>query len=154
MEKRPRFFAVKVTVGQERNVARILESRVTSEEGIHAILFLPGIKGYIFVEAESKERVSLLTQGIRHVKARPVMMVSKEELMPHLVERPMIESISMGDIVEIISGPLQGISGKVVRIDKPKNEVTIEPSDAAFPLPISVPADQVRVMKPSGKEVA
>jgi len=154
LERGSRFFAVKVTVGQERNVARILESRITPEEkGIHAILFLPGIKGYLFVEAESKERVSLLTQGVRHVKARPVMMVSKEELIPHLVEKPMIETISTGDVVEIISGPLQGISGKVVRVDKPKNEVTIEPADAAFPLPISVPADQVRVMKSSGREV-
>jgi len=145
---------VKVTVGQERNVARILESRITPEEkGIYTILFLPSIKGYIFVEAESKEKVSLLTQGIRHVKARPVMMVSKEELMPHLVEKPVIETISAGDVVEIISGPLQGISGRVVRVDKPKNEVTIEPSDAAFPLPISVPADQVRVVKSTGKEV-
>ncbi len=149
---RTRFFAVKVTVGQERNVVRIMEARIgPGDRDIHSILFLPSIKGYIFVEAESKERVSLLTQGIRHVKARPVMPVEMKELMPHLVERPMIETISMGDVVEIISGPLQGISGKVIRIDKPKNEVTIEPSDAAFPLPISVPADQVRVMKQSGE---
>ena len=150
--KRPRFFAVKVTVGQERNVAKIMETRVTPEDrDVHAILFLPSIKGYIFVEAGSKEKVSLLTQGIRHVKARPVMPVDLKELMPHLVEQPMIETISMGDIVEIISGPLQGISGKVIRVDKPKNEVTIEPSDAAFPLPITVPADQVRVMKQSSE---
>jgi len=149
---KPRFFAVKVTVGQERNVARIIEGRISSEdEGIYAIMVFPNIRGYVFVEAESKEKVSLVTQGIRHVKARPIMPVKKEELMPHLVEKPTIETISLGDVVEIISGPLQGISGKVVRVDKPKNEVTIEPSDAAFPLPISVPADQVRIMK--SKEV-
>jgi transcriptional antiterminator NusG len=67
-----------------------------------------------------------------------------------LVERPTIEILSVGDIVEIISGPLQGISGKIIRIDKPKNEVTIEPTDAAFVLPISVPADQVRVIREKG----
>ncbi|RLG02353.1 MAG: transcription elongation factor Spt5 [Thaumarchaeota archaeon] len=148
----PRFFAVKVTVGQERNVARIVDSRITPDfKGIYAILVLPDIRGYIFIEAESKEKVSMITQGIRHVKGRPIMVVKKDELMPHLIEKPVIETISLGDIVEIISGPLQGISGKVVRVDKPKNEVTIEPSDAAFPLPISVPADQVRVTK--SKEV-
>ncbi|MCS7132247.1 MAG: transcription elongation factor Spt5 [Aigarchaeota archaeon] len=148
---KPRFFMVKVTAGQERNVARMLESRATSpKEGIYSILVLPGIKGYVFVEAESKERVSLLTQGIRHVKARAIMPVKKEELMAHLLEKPVIEVLSVGDFVEIISGPLQGISGKVIRVDKPKNEVTIEPADAAFPLPISVPADQVRVVKQRG----
>jgi len=146
--QKPRFFMVKVTAGQERNVARIIEGRVTSpKEGIYSILVLPGIKGYVFIEAESKERVSLITQGIRHVKARAIMPVKKEELMVHLLEKPAVEMLAVGDFVEIISGPLQGISGKVIRVDKPKNEVTIEPADAAFPLPISVPADQVRVVK-------
>ncbi|MCD6341484.1 MAG: transcription elongation factor Spt5 [Thaumarchaeota archaeon] len=148
MSVRTRFFTVKVTVGQERNVARIIESRVSSpEDGIYSILVLPGIKGYIFIEAESKEKVSLITQGIRHVKARAILPVKKEELMVHLLEKPAVEMLSVGDTVEIISGPLQGISGKVIRVDKPKNEITIEPADAAFPLPISVPADQVRVVK-------
>jgi len=150
--KKPTFFMVKVTAGQERNVARIIEARITSpDQGIYAILILPGIRGYVFLEAESKDKVSMIVQGIKHVKARAVMPVKKEELMIHLVEKPAIEMISVGDVVEIISGPLQGISGKVIRIDKPKNEVTIEPTDTAFVLPISVPADQVRVLK--GKEV-
>ena len=44
----PRFFAVKVTVGQERNVARIVDSRITPDfKGIYAILVLPDIRGYI-----------------------------------------------------------------------------------------------------------
>ena len=147
--QKPRFFMVKVTAGQERNVARIIEARISSpeKEGIYSILVLPGIKGYLFIEAESKEKVSLITQGIKHVKARAIMPVKKEELMIHLTEKPAVEMLSVGDVVAIISGPLQGISGKVIRVDKPKNEVTIEPADAAFPLPISVPADQVRVVK-------
>jgi len=150
--QKPRFFMVKVTAGQERNVARIIEARISSPErdGIYAILVLPGIKGYIFIEADSKEKVSLITQGVKHVKARSIMPVKKDEVMIHLIERPVVEMLSVGDIVEIISGPLQGISGKVIRVDKPKNEVTIEPTDAAFPLPISVPADQVRPVKQEG----
>lgn len=155
----PRYFAVKVTVGQERNVARIIESKIIKEtiqdgkvvnreivvDGIYSIIVLPNIKGYIFIEAESKEKVSLITQGIRHVKSRPALIVKKEEIMQHLIEKPIIESISIGDVVEIIAGPLRGIYGKVIRIDKPKNELTIEPTDAAFPLPISISADQVRI---------
>ncbi len=146
--RRAVFFMVKVTAGQEKNVARIMEARIISpDQGIYSILILPGIKGYVFVEAESKDKVSTLIQGIKHVKARAIMPVNREEIMMHLVEKPAIEMLSVGDVVEIISGPLQGISGKVIRVDKPKNEVTIEPTDAAFVLPISVPADQVRVIK-------
>lgn len=158
-----RYFAVRVTVGQERNVAKIIESKVVREvveegktlrtekviDGIYSIIALPDVKGYVFIEADSREKVSLVTQGIRHVKARPALLVNKEEIMRHLVEKPMIDMISVGDVVEIVSGPLRGIYGRVVRVDKPKNEVTIEPTDAAFPLPISIPADQVRIAQQS-----
>lgn len=159
----PRYFAVKVTVGQERNVARIIESKIIREiiqdgkvvgreivvDGVYSIIALPNIKGYIFIEADSKEKVSLVTQAVRHVKSRPALVVKKEEILQHLVEKPVIETISIGDIVEIVAGPLRGIYGRVVRIDKPKNELTIEPTDAAFPLPISISADQVRLTRPS-----
>ncbi|MEM3398734.1 MAG: transcription elongation factor Spt5 [Nitrososphaerota archaeon] len=165
-EKSPRYFAIKVTVGQERNVAKIIESKIVREiiedgktlrreiieEGIYSIITLPNIKGYIFIEAESKEKVSLITQGIRHVKSRPILVVKKDEIIQHLVEKPIIETISIGDIVEIVAGPLRGIYGKVVRIDKPKNELTIEPTDATFPLPISISADQVRVAQQPARE--
>ena len=161
----PRYFAVKVTVGQERNVARIIESKIVREviqdgkivgreiavEGVYAIITLPNIKGYIFIEADSKEKVSLITQAVRHVKSRPALVVKKEEIMQHLVERPIIETISIGDMVEIVAGPLRGIYGRVVRIDKPKNELTIEPADAAFPLPISISADQVRLAQQASR---
>lgn len=159
----PRYFAVKVTVGQERNVARIIESKIIREiiqdgkivgreiaiNGVYSIIVLPNIKGYIFIEADSKEKVSLITQAVRHVKSRPALVVKKEEIIQHLVEKPVIETISIGDVVEIVAGPLRGIYGRVVRIDKPKNELTIEPTDAAFPLPISISADQVRLSRPS-----
>lgn len=161
----PRYFAVKVTVGQERNVARIIESKIVREviqdgkivgreiavEGVYAIITLPNIKGYIFIEADSKEKVSLVTQAVRHVKSRPALVVKKEEIMQHLVEKPIIETISIGDMVEIVAGPLRGIYGRVVRIDKPKNELTIEPTDAAFPLPISISADQVRLAQQASR---
>lgn len=152
--ERYKLFAVKTTVGQERNVARILEGRARSENAdIASILTLPDVKGYIFVEAKSKEVVNILIQGIRHVKGRPVMPIDMKEISNHLIEKPMIEMLSEGDTVEIIAGPLKGITGKVVRVDRAKNEVTVELAEAAFPLPISVSADQVRILASQKKGV-
>jgi transcriptional antiterminator NusG len=54
--------------------------------------------------------------------------------------------LSEGDTVEVTAGPLKGITGKVIRIDRAKREVTVELSEAAFPLPISVSADQIRIV--------
>ncbi|MEM2079558.1 MAG: transcription elongation factor Spt5, partial [Nitrososphaerota archaeon] len=69
-----------------------------------------------------------------------------KEISNHLVEKPIIDMLSEGDTVEITAGPLKGITGKVIRVDKAKKEVTVELSEAAFPLPISVSADQVRIL--------
>lgn len=152
-EERYRLFAVKTTVGQERNVARIMESRARSENAeIATILVLPTVKGYVFVEAKNKETVTLVTQGIRHVKGRPAMPVDIKEISSHLVEKPLIETLSEGDIVEIVAGPLKGITGKVIRVERSKKEVTVELSEAAFTLPVSVPADQIRIISSQKRE--
>lgn len=142
-----KLFAIKTTVGQERNVARILESRIRGENAeVASILTLPDVKGYIFVEAKNKEVINTLIQGIRHIKSRPVIPIDIKEISNHLVEKPIIDVLSEGDTVEITAGPLKGITGKVIRIDKAKKEVTVELSEAAFPLPISVSADQIRII--------
>ncbi|MCL7384970.1 MAG: transcription elongation factor Spt5 [Thaumarchaeota archaeon] len=142
-----KLFAIKTTVGQERNVARILESRIRGENAeVASILTLPDVKGYIFVEAKNKEVINTLIQGIRHIKSRPVIPIDIKEISNHLVEKPIIDMLSEGDTVEVTAGPLKGITGKVIRIDRAKREVTVELSEAAFPLPISVSADQIRIV--------
>lgn len=138
-------FAVKTTIGQEKNVAQLLSARLKAkDDNIVSILVLPSIRGYVFVEARGREKVVTTLQGIRHVRGKPAMPVSIDEISVHLVQKPVIDTLSSGDSVEIIAGPLRGITGKVVRVDKPKREITIELMESAFPLPISVPADHVR----------
>ncbi len=142
-----KLFAIKTTAGQERNVAKILESRVRGENAeVASILTLPDVKGYIFVEAKSKEVINALIQGIRHIKSRPAMPIDIKEISNHLVEKLIIDILSEGDSVEIIAGPLKGITGKVIRVDRTKREVTVELSEAAFPLPISISVDQIKIL--------
>jgi len=140
------FFAVKTTVGQEKSVARIIERRLPpGQENIFSVVVLPEVRGYVFVEAKRREHVVTTLHGIRHVRSRPVMPVRLDEISSRLVERPIIDTLNPGDTVEITAGPLKGMSGKIVRVDKPKKEVTIELAESAFPVPISVPVDHVRI---------
>jgi len=123
--------------------------RLSGPIDVASIVILPTVKGYVFVEARNKEAVATAIQGMRHMKNRPLITVPFDDIGSHLVEKPLIDIISTGDIVEIVSGPLRGIVGTVIRIEKPKREVTLELSDAAFPLPISVTIDAVRITKKS-----
>jgi len=141
------FFAVKTTVGQEKSVARVIERRLPpGQENILSIVVLPDVRGYVFVEAKRREHVVTTLHGIRHVRSRPVMPVRLDEISSRLVERPIIDTLNTGDTVEITAGPLKGMSGKIVRVDRPKKEVTIELAESAFPVPISVPVDHVRTI--------
>ncbi|MCS7146318.1 MAG: transcription elongation factor Spt5 [Nitrososphaerota archaeon] len=147
-EKRFQIFAVRTTVGQEKNVARLLSNRIDEASGeIASIFILPALRGYVFIEGLDRDRIALLTQGMMHVKSRPITAVSIEELKQHIIERPVIETINEGELVEVIAGPLRGVTGRVLRIDRQKNSVTIELTESTYPLPISVPARHLRPTK-------
>ncbi|MDJ0270053.1 MAG: transcription elongation factor Spt5 [Aigarchaeota archaeon] len=120
--------------------------RIREKIDVASILILPTVRGYVLIEAKNKEAVAAVSQGIRHIKNRPLITVTFDEIAAHLVEKPLIDIITTGQVVEIVSGPLRGMVGKVIRIDKPKREITLELSEAAFPLPISVPVDAVRIL--------
>ena len=141
-------YAVKVTVGQERNVAMMLADRAEVEEmPIAAILAPRGLRGYIIVEAAMPHTVDELIRGMRHVRGRVPGVVSSEEVDHYLEMRPAIEGLREGAIVEVVAGPFKGMQARIVRIDEAKEEVTIELLEASFTLPITVHADYVREVK-------
>jgi ribosomal protein L24p/L26e, archaeal len=143
-------YAVRTTVGQEKNVARMISNRVDEASGeISSIFILPSLRGYVFVEASDRDKIAMIVQGLPHVKSRPLTEVSLDELKSHLVTRPAIETLKEGELVEVISGPLRGVTGRVLRIDKQKDSVTIELLESTYPLPISVPARHLRPVTPS-----
>ncbi|MCS7142347.1 MAG: transcription elongation factor Spt5 [Aigarchaeota archaeon] len=137
-------YGIKVTVGQEKNVATIILNRLTESSNVASVFVLPAVRGYVFVETKERDVIAPLVQGIKHVKSRPLMAISLEELMQHLTERPVIDVIEPGEEIEIVAGPLKGMMGKVIRVDKLKKEVTIELKESAYTLPISVPSNHIR----------
>lgn len=62
-------------------------------------------------------------------------------------EKPVIEELSVGDTVEIIGGLFKRMTAKVQSINIPRNEVTIELEESSTPLPISVQADYLKLVR-------
>jgi len=146
-------FAVRTTAGQEKNVADLIAARVkTTNLPIKAILVPEALKGYVLIEAEGPHFVEKAIAGIKHVRSRIQGIVSFEEVEQYVVVKPVIEELSEEDIVEVIGGPFKGMRAKITRIDKTKEEVTLELLEASFTLPITVHADYVRLVEKAKKE--
>ncbi|MDW8084270.1 MAG: transcription elongation factor Spt5 [Candidatus Caldarchaeum sp.] len=144
-EKKPEDVAFSVMQNGEWKESNLIPFfKLHEKTAIASIAILPALKGYVFVEAASREVIADALQNIRHVKARPPMPIKLETISPHLIEKPLIEVLEPGQIVEIVAGPLKGITGKVIRVEKSRREVTLELREAAFQLPISVSIDAVR----------
>jgi len=78
--------------------------------------------------------------------------VSFSEVERYIVVRPVIEELDVEDVVEVVGGPFKGMRAKITRVDKTKEEVTLELLEATFTLPITVHADYVRLVEKAKKE--
>ena len=147
-------FAVRTTVGQERNVANLIASRVkTNAVPIKAILVPENLKGYIFIEADGPHVVEQAISGIKHVRSRVPGIVAFSEIKKYITVKLSIEELDINDLVEVTGGPFKGMRAKITDIDRPKEEVTVELLEATFTLPVTVHADYVKlVQKGENKE--
>ena len=145
-----RIFAVRTTAGQEKNAALLIERRCTSKKiAVKAIISPPDVSSYIFIEADGPNIVSLAIENIKHVKGWVAGKVELEDIMKFLIQKPVIESINVNDKVEIVSGPFRGMQAKVTRVDKSKGEVVLELLEAPYTLPITLRAEQVKIISKS-----
>ncbi|MBS7653520.1 MAG: transcription elongation factor Spt5 [Candidatus Bathyarchaeia archaeon] len=148
-----RFYTVGTTVGQEKNVAKIVMGRVeVNAIPIKAILIPENLRGYIFVEADNPHIVERAVTGIKHVKSRIPGILPFSEVEKYISLKPAIEELDIDDIVEVIGGPFKGMRAKITDIDKAKEEITIELLEATFTLPVTVHADYVKLVEKGKKE--
>lgn len=113
---------------------------------LFSLAVLPGLKGLIVAEATASHAVHRAVTGLKHVRGIMRGTMSFEELEKFVAPKPVIELLSIDDIVEITSGPFAGMQGKVREIDKSKGEVKVEITEAAYPLPITIPAEYLRIV--------
>ncbi len=163
-------YVIRVTAGQEHVVARLLYQEVVNrekkgavEEGekIYSVLYTTGLKGYILVEADNPGTVEDLainapkTRGLlqkRRGALSSTGTIPIEDLEKTLMPTPVVQKVSKGDLVELIAGPFKKEKARVARIDKDKDEITVELIEAAVPIPVVVKGDDVKILKREEEE--
>lgn len=140
-------FTIRTTSGREDVVIDMLESNVKSESLEIKSIFHPAeIKGYIFVEG-MLGAVQKGMHGLMHAKGLIEKPVNLEEIRHFLEQKKAMIRVSEGDTVEIIGGPFRGEKGEIKRVDKVKDEVTIELLEASIPIPVTIATEFIKITK-------
>ena len=136
-----------------KNVANVIEAKAKMGEiPITAILVPELLKGYVFIEADGPHSVEKAITGVRHIRSRVPGVVTFPEVERYIVIKPVIEELDENDLVEVVGGPFKGMRAKITRVDKAKEDVTLELLEATFTLPITVHADYVKLVEKAKKE--
>ncbi|MEG9195119.1 MAG: transcription elongation factor Spt5 [Candidatus Methanoglobus sp.] len=142
-----KFIAVKTTANQERIVANMIELAVRKRNlRIYSVLAPKELKGYVILEVEGIEDAIMATRGLQHVRGIVKKELNLPDIQHFLAPKKAVEQLKEGFIVEVSAGPFKGEKGIVKRVDRTKNEVTIELLEAVVPIPVTVKAENVRVV--------
>lgn len=146
------YFVIKVTSGQERIAANMLQNKITSQDSpIYSILVVEGVRGYIIIEAENELAIrQFITKG-RNIRGVLPKALSEEEMSKLIEVRSKAVGIEKGDTVEFTSGPFKGYKAKVLKIDDLKDEITVELMDVVVPIPITTKTNTARVIQKASK---
>ena len=142
-------FILKVSTNKEEQALELIADRLEKKPqlNLYAVARPHGLRGYILIEADSRETAEEATYNLSYVKNILPKTVTYEDIKNMIVPEVAAINIEKGDIVEIIAEPFKKEKAKVVRIDKAKEEVVVELLEATVPIPITVKLDNVRVIR-------
>jgi transcriptional antiterminator NusG len=148
-------FIIKVTTNKEDRAMEMIADKIVKKNiDAFSVSHPQGLRGYILLEAESRESAEEAVFNLPYVKGIIGKTISYEEIK-NIIE-PSVSTISIeeGDIVEMISEPFKKEKAKVLRVDKQKEEVVVSLLAAVVPLPVTVKIDNVKVIRREGEENA
>ena len=141
-------FIIKVSANKEDQAVELISDRVSKKNlSVYSIARPHGLRGYILMEADSRDTVEEACFDLPYVKNMLPTTVEYEEIKNMLEPEVTSMNIEKGDIVEIIAEPFKKEKAKIIRIDKSKEEVVVELLEATVPIPITVKIDNVRVIR-------
>src|SRR3989344_4854110 len=134
-------FAIRTTANREDQVLDFVSSNAKKKSlKVYSIVHPHGMRGYIFIEAESKQDAENASQGVPYAKGILPAPVKYTEI-EHMLEQAQIQvNIKKNDIVEIISGPFK------------KEKVIIELLESAVPIPMTLKLDSIKVIRREEEE--
>ena len=140
-----KFFAIRTTGGQERVVANMLQTRISTKKvGIRSIMVLDSFKGYIIVEAPDSNVAYEALSGIRHVRGQIRGDLPFKDIEGYLVKKPIVSELSVDDTVEVVAGPFKSMKAKITRVDYEKQEATVVLLDSPYQIPVTVDANYLK----------
>lgn len=147
-------FALRTTANREDQVLDFVSSNAQKKNlEVYSVIRPHGLRGYIFIEAESRESAEEAYHGVPYARGILPTPVSYQEI-EHMLEQIKVQvNIQKNDVVEIISGPFKRENAKVTRIDQQKEEVVVELLEAAVPIPITVKLDSVKVIRRDKEDI-
>lgn len=140
-------FGVRTTIGQEKIVSDIIQSKLKSEgEEIYSIAIIDSLRGYLLIEAPNEAEVKKLIYKAPHIRGLVKGQMKIEEIQHFLEVKPLTAGIERGDTVELTSGAFRGERARVIRVDPGKDKITVEIIEAVVPIPVTVNASSVRIV--------
>ena len=147
-------FVLRVTPNKEEQVMDFIYERASRKgHKVYSIVHPNGMKGYLFVEAASRDDAEQGTRGIPYARGLLKSTVAFDEIehMLNINKEKNQQNIQVNDIVEIISGPFKRENAKVKRLDVSKEDVVVELLSAPVAIPITLKMDNVRVIRRESK---
>jgi transcriptional antiterminator NusG len=140
-----KFFAIRITGGQEQVVANILQNKINTKKiKVLSILVLDNFKGYIIVEAPDSNVAFEALHGVRHVRGQIRGELPFKDIEGYLVKKPVVSDLNIDDTVEVIAGPFKAMKAKITRVDYEKQEATVVLLDSPYQIPVTVDANYLK----------
>jgi len=140
-------YAYRVTAGQESIVADLLYEKIRKNHlPVKSLIVSNHLKGYLIAEADNDVEAKRAITNVPHVKGMLKQTMKIGDITELLESKPVEIVINKGDLVEIVSGPFKGEKAKVVRLDKEKEDVTVELIEVAVPIPVTIKLGTIKVL--------
>ncbi len=147
------YFVVKVTSGQERIAANMLQNKAGKTDlPIYSLIVVEGMRGYIIVEAEDELSCRSFISKERNIRGMLSKPLSPEEMDKLIQSSTAVQEIGKDDTVEFTSGPFKGYKARVLKVDDAKSDITVELQDVVVPIPITTKMSTAKIIKKAHAE--